>query len=125
MTRRHDRVAAALGAAALLVSGCGSGGADGASRPGPAAAPSDPVPTATAPRCRPTTAANPAAGTLVEVPAVAYGASVTAAKRTLERAGLLARSPDVDWPHYATGTRPRAGTQVPAGCVVTIRIGDG
>ncbi|WP_122817755.1 PASTA domain-containing protein [Nocardioides pantholopis] len=59
------------------------------------------------------------------VPFVEYGASVRAATRTLSRAGLVATSPDVDFPHYAIGTDPAAGTVVGVGEQVAVRIGDG
>ena len=43
----------------------------------------------------------------------------------LARAGLHATAPDVDWPHYVTGTDPVAGTPVPPGTDVDLEIGDG
>lgn len=121
MARRHHRRLAAIGATAVLLSGCGADpGSDAPSAQGNVP---DPVPRA--PRCVATTDPSPGGGDLVKVPKISYGVSVAAARRTLERAGLVGHSPDVDWPHYATGTRPRAGTSVPAGCLVMIRIGDG
>ena len=59
------------------------------------------------------------------VPAIAYGSSVAGAKRTLDEAGLSGWSPDVDFPHYATGSRPEAGTVVALGTTVELTVGDG
>lgn len=59
------------------------------------------------------------------VPAVGFGRDVTDALRILERAGLEGRSPDPDWPHYATGTEPAAGSVVATGSTVMLTVGDG
>ena len=59
------------------------------------------------------------------VPAEHYGESVEHAVRQLEAASLRGTSPDVDWPHYVTGTRPVAGTVVAEGDTVELTIGDG
>lgn len=59
------------------------------------------------------------------VPIVRYGRSDATAVRLLEAAGLTAEVPDVDFPHYVTGTVPPAGTPVPAGAVVRLTVGDG
>lgn len=59
------------------------------------------------------------------VPYVPYGASDAEVVRLVEAAGLVAVVPDVDWPHYVTGVDPPAGTVVPLGSEVELRIGDG
>jgi hypothetical protein len=59
------------------------------------------------------------------VPPIRYGISVERAKNQLARAGLTGRSPEVDFPHYATGSRPEPGTVVPDGAEVALTIGDG
>lgn len=59
------------------------------------------------------------------VPAIAYGTSMEDAKRQLAEAGLSAQSPDVDFPHYATGSQPEPGTVVADGTTVELTIGDG
>lgn len=62
---------------------------------------------------------------LVTVPALPYGVSDAAAIRRLTAAGLTAPEPDVDFPHYVTGTLPPAGSLVPEGSSVELQIGDG
>jgi hypothetical protein len=59
------------------------------------------------------------------VPFIAYGTSMKVAERQLADAGLVGTSPVVDFPHYFTGTVPVAGSVVPAGAEVEMRIGDG
>jgi hypothetical protein len=59
------------------------------------------------------------------VPVFAYGTSVVEAEELLERAGLVGEAPDIDYPHYATGTDPVPGSAVPDGATVAIEIGDG
>lgn len=59
------------------------------------------------------------------VPQIRYGTSVADALRILEEAGLRGHEPDVDWPHYVTGTDPAAGTVVDVGTRVELEIGDG
>lgn len=59
------------------------------------------------------------------VPVVVYGSSVTDAMTQLSRAGLVVSSPDVNFPHYVTGTRPAAGTVVEEGATVELTVGDG
>lgn len=59
------------------------------------------------------------------VPFIAYGTSMTLAQRRLADAGLVGAAPDVDFPHYFTGTVPVAGSVVPAGGTVEMTIGDG
>jgi len=61
----------------------------------------------------------------VTVPPIELGTPVARAERTLERSGLAARLPQVDWPHYATSTVPPAGTPVPVGSTVEVLPGDG
>ncbi len=61
----------------------------------------------------------------VTVPLVEYGEEVADVKRRLADAGLVAHSPDVDYPHYATGTEPGPGSVVEVGSMVEITIGDG
>ena len=60
-----------------------------------------------------------------EVPYVPVGASDAEIVRLLDAAGLVARVPDVDWPHYVTGVDPPAGTKLPVGAEVEVQIGDG
>jgi hypothetical protein len=62
---------------------------------------------------------------LVTVPAVRYGVSDAAAIRQLTAAGLVAAAPDVDFPHYVTGTLPPAGSAVQEGASVELQVGDG
>ena len=62
---------------------------------------------------------------LVTVPAVRYGVSDAAAVRQLAAAGLAATTPDVDFPHYVTGTLPPAGSVVEEGAGVELQVGDG
>lgn len=59
------------------------------------------------------------------VPLIHFGTSVEEAKQELSDAGLEGQSPDVDFPHYATGTNPPVGAVVDQGDVVEITIGDG
>ena len=59
------------------------------------------------------------------VPFVEYGVSVDHAQQLLAASGLRSESPDVDFPHYATGTEPPAGTVVAFDDVVMLTIGDG
>lgn len=59
------------------------------------------------------------------VPFIAYGTSVEVAERRLADAGLVGVAPEVDFPHYFTGTEPVAGSVVPSGGEVAITIGDG
>lgn len=59
------------------------------------------------------------------VPLVEYGTEVADAHELLRRAGLVGESPDVDFPHYITGTKPTAGTVVEVGQTVEMTIGDG
>lgn len=59
------------------------------------------------------------------VPLIDYGTSVEAAQERLGSVGLDGRSPEVNFPHYATGTEPEAGTVVEIGSRVTVTIGDG
>ena len=59
------------------------------------------------------------------VPRIEYGTSVGQALRILEEAGLRGHEPDVDWPHYVTGTDPDADTEVDVGTRVELEIGDG
>lgn len=62
---------------------------------------------------------------LVTVPAVRCGVSDAAAIRQLTAAGLVAAVPDVDFPHYVTGTLPPAGSVVQEGASVELQVGDG
>jgi hypothetical protein len=62
---------------------------------------------------------------LTTVPLVEYGMSVDKAKEQLADAGLVGWSPDVNFPHYATGTNPSPGTVVEVGTEVQLTIGDG
>ena len=62
---------------------------------------------------------------LTTVPPVGFGRDVPDALRILERAGLEGRSPDPDWPHYATGTEPAVGSVVASGSTVWLTVGDG
>ena len=59
------------------------------------------------------------------VPLIPYGIPVSGAERLLTDAGLVARAPDVNFPHYAIGTEPPEGTVAPVGTVVDITVGDG
>lgn len=59
------------------------------------------------------------------VPAVRYGEEVDDVVRRLAAAGLHGTSPDVDWPHYVTRTRPSAGAVVAEGETIALEIGDG
>lgn len=62
---------------------------------------------------------------LTTVPVIPYGSEVADAMDLLGTAGLRGRSPQVDFPHYATGTRPQAGMLARAGDTVLLTIGDG
>ncbi|WP_156390859.1 MULTISPECIES: hypothetical protein [unclassified Nocardioides] len=62
---------------------------------------------------------------LTTVPVIPYGAEVTDAMDLLGTAGLRGRSPQVDFPHYVTGTRPQAGLLARDGDAVRLTIGDG
>jgi hypothetical protein len=73
----------------------------------------------------PASAGNSSVEEMTTVPEIEFGTSVDKAKRILERAGLVGHSEDVDWPHYATGTNPPAGTTVHVGDTIEITIGDG
>ena len=53
-------------------------------------------------------------------PMVEHGTSVGRASGVLADAGLEPMSPDVDFPHYATGTRPAAGTIIAEGSTVSL-----
>ena len=59
------------------------------------------------------------------MPLIDYGVSVAKAKEQLSRAGLVGSSPEANFPHYATGTNPPAGTVVEVGEEVALTIGDG
>jgi hypothetical protein len=59
------------------------------------------------------------------VPFIQLGTSVEEALDRLAGAGLRGESPDVDFPHYATGTVPSAGSVVAVGETVEVTIGDG
>ena len=59
------------------------------------------------------------------VPLIDYGTSVVEAEKQLIEAGLVGHAPDVNFPHYATGTNPPAGTVVEVGQLVELTIGDG
>ena len=59
------------------------------------------------------------------VPYLGFGESDAQGVAALEAAGLEADLPDVNFPHYVTGTTPTAGTVVPMGSIVEIQIGDG
>jgi len=59
------------------------------------------------------------------VPLIDYGTSVAEAEKQLFEAGLVGHAPEVNFPHYATGTIPPAGTVVEVGQVVELTIGDG
>lgn len=61
----------------------------------------------------------------VSVPVITYGTSVDDALELLSEAGLEGCTPRVDYPHYATGTDPAAGSMVSLGSRVTLEIGDG
>ena len=61
----------------------------------------------------------------VRVPAITVGTSVDDALKQLSDAGLEGCTPQVDYPHYATGTDPAAGSTVSLGSRVTLQIGDG
>lgn len=61
----------------------------------------------------------------VAVPMVEHGTPVGRASGVLAEAGLEPTSPDVDFPHHATGTRPAAGAIVAEGSTVSLTIGDG
>ena len=62
---------------------------------------------------------------LTAVPPIQYGWPVERARGELESAGLIGRTPDVAWPHYAAGTSPAAGTVLEVGDTVDILAGDG
>ncbi|GAA4716674.1 PASTA domain-containing protein [Nocardioides conyzicola] len=59
------------------------------------------------------------------VPVVPLGTSDDDAVALLEEAGLVGEAPDVDFPHYVTGTRPAAGLVVPARSSIELEVGDG
>jgi hypothetical protein len=59
------------------------------------------------------------------VPFIKFGSSDAEAAQILHRAGLTAELPDVDFPHYVTGTAPTAGSVVRAGSSVRVIPGDG
>ena len=59
------------------------------------------------------------------VPYFRYGTSVDDARAVLAETGLEAAVPEVDFPHYATGTEPPAGSVVAEGSTVGVTIGDG
>lgn len=61
----------------------------------------------------------------VAVPPLAYGTSDAEASRILSEAELVARIPEVDWPHYVTTSEPPAGSIVEVGSVIDLLIGDG
>jgi hypothetical protein len=62
---------------------------------------------------------------LVTVPHIRYGTSVDRARRILADAGLMGHEPNVNFPHYVTGTVPSAGSTVHVGDVIELQIGDG
>lgn len=59
------------------------------------------------------------------VPPIVYGTSDQDALVLLKDAGLVGAVPDVDFPHYVTGTDPPAGTVLPVGVEVALQVGDG
>lgn len=59
------------------------------------------------------------------VPPIPFGTSDEDALALLGEAGLEGRVPDVDWPHYVTGSSPPPGTVIEEGSVVDLTIGDG
>jgi hypothetical protein len=59
------------------------------------------------------------------VPYLRYGTSVDDVRAVLAETGLEAAIPEVDFPHYATGTEPPAGSVVAEGSTVGVTIGDG
>lgn len=59
------------------------------------------------------------------VPPIAFGTSDEGALALLDEAGLDGRIPEVDWPHYVTGSSPPPGAVVERGSVVDLTIGDG
>lgn len=61
----------------------------------------------------------------VRVPAISVGTTVDDALRQLSDAGLEGCTPQENYPHYATGTDPAAGSEVSLGSRVTLQIGDG
>ncbi|MFC6044115.1 PASTA domain-containing protein [Nocardioides hankookensis] len=62
---------------------------------------------------------------LTTVPAIGAGTAVQQALGLIEEAGLVGRAPQVDFPHYVTGTAPAAGRVVRAGATVRLTVGDG
>ena len=76
-------------------------------------------------RKSPEQSTGPDATGMTTVPRVAYGISVEDALALLDESGLKGVAPEVDSPHYATGTKPPAGTTVQLGSTVKITIGDG
>lgn len=62
---------------------------------------------------------------LTTVPVIPYCTEVAEAMEILDDAGLTGRSPQVDFPHYVTGTRPAAGLLTGNGETVRLTIGDG
>ena len=66
-----------------------------------------------------------AAPAVTTVPVIDYFESVEVAMDLLRDAGLVGRAPQVDFPHYVTGTVPAAGQRVAVGDTVRLTIGDG
>jgi hypothetical protein len=63
-------------------------------------------------------------GTVV-VPHIKYGTNADKAVRILESTGLVGVKPDVNFPYYVIGTRPKAGSVVEACTPVELIPGDG
>jgi len=59
------------------------------------------------------------------VPPIPFGTSDEDALALLEESDLEGRIPEVDWPHYVTGSSPPPGAVVEDGSVVDLTIGDG
>ena len=59
------------------------------------------------------------------VPHIEFGTSAEKAVRILERAGLVAHRPDVNFPYYVTKTSPKAGSMVQLCDVINLIPGDG
>lgn len=59
------------------------------------------------------------------VPLIEYGADDEAAAKILRDAGLKPVLPDVEWPHYVTGTVPEMGSVLRVGSEVELIPGDG
>lgn len=104
--------AIALAAATLLIA-CGREGAPQPTQPQPPGAQG----------CA--AVAGMTASGSTKVPTITFGTSVDEAMAQLERAGLCGQAPDVDFPHYVTGTEPAAGSVVARGSRVALLIGDG